>query len=94
VAPPWGDALDQHRGLDLARTTPPVAEIIDAVTDRCDVLRVLFAVQIYENTAAASLAGLRDQFHWTARRDYPLTAPGTNHGVVLGTRNWRPSVPT
>ena len=29
VAPPWGTALDEVRGLDLSRTTPPISEVID-----------------------------------------------------------------
>jgi hypothetical protein len=29
VAPPWGKALDAIKGLDLRRTSPPIAEIVD-----------------------------------------------------------------
>ena len=29
ISPPWGEALDPEVGLDLRRTAPPVAEIID-----------------------------------------------------------------
>ena len=29
LGPPWGDALTASAGLDLGRTRPPVAEIVD-----------------------------------------------------------------
>ena len=32
ISPPWGEALDPEVGLDLRRTAPPVAEIIDLAT--------------------------------------------------------------
>src|SRR5277367_6788029 len=31
LAPPWADALSAETGLDLSRTKPPVAEIIDNI---------------------------------------------------------------
>jgi hypothetical protein len=88
VAPPWGDALDPGIGLDLAATAPPVAEVIDRVTDRFANSSLLFAIQIHEHTTAASLAALVTRFDSVDRRDYCLTASGTNHGVVLGTKRW------
>jgi hypothetical protein len=92
VAPPWGDALDPGSGLDLGRTAPPVVDVLDAVAGRAGPAdRLLFAVQIHEHTGAASLAEVRGRFDWSARRDYRLTAPGTNHGVLLGTRGWVPA---
>jgi hypothetical protein len=84
VAPPWGAALDPHRGLDLSVTTPPVAHVIDTVSGRFAHHRVLFAVQIYEHTVAESLDELRPRFDSMSRCDYRLTAAGTNHGIVLG----------
>jgi hypothetical protein len=34
VAPPWGTALDEVRGLDLSRTAPPVSEVIQQLVHR------------------------------------------------------------
>ncbi len=88
VAPPWGDALDPRHGLDLAATTPPVGEVIDAISDRFRTSPLLFAVQIYEKTTATSLATLNTQFDSTERHDYHLTATGTNHGIAFGRKHW------
>src|SRR5262249_43260581 len=48
VAPPWGHALSEESGLDLRRTQPPVAEVIDITTGVLGKHRLLFAVQLYE----------------------------------------------
>jgi hypothetical protein len=90
VAPPWGEALNATSGLDLRQTTPPVAEVVDAVFDRFRKLQIVCAVQVYEKVAAASLSELRDRFDWSTVRIYRLNAPGQNHGVLLGTRGWVP----
>ena len=34
LAPPWGDALDTTGYLDLRRTMPPIAKIVDVLFDR------------------------------------------------------------
>ncbi len=31
IGPPWGDALSPSSGLDLRRTTPPVADVVDVM---------------------------------------------------------------
>lgn len=90
VAPPWGDALGETTGLDLRRTTPPMAEIVDVLATRFGGHRILCAIQIYETVEPASLAELTPRFDWSARRLYSLNAPGENHGVLLGTRGWAP----
>lgn len=56
LAPPWGSALDEVRGLDLSRTTPPIIEIIDQIVCRFPKHKMLFATQIYEKTSAPSLS--------------------------------------
>ena len=38
-----------------------------------------------------ALDELRARFEWSALRIYGLNSPGENHGVLLGTRGWRPS---
>jgi hypothetical protein len=90
VAPPWGDALGETTGLDLRRTTPPIAEIVDELVTRFGGNRILCAVQIHETVEPASFAELTPRFDWSARRIYRLNAPGENHGVLLGTRGWAP----
>ena len=90
IAPPWGDALSRTSGLDLQRTTPPIAEIVDFLAHRFGQNRLLCAIQIFETVDPASLADLRPRFDWSALRIYGLNAPGENHGILLGTRGWVP----
>jgi len=90
IAPPWGDALSKTSGLDLRRTTPPIAEIVDALLLRFGRNRLLCAIQVYETVDPASLAELKPRFDWSSLRVYGFNAPGENHGVLLGTRGWAP----
>lgn len=90
IAPPWGDALDPVTGLDLRRTQPPIADIVDILLQAFGQSRLLFAIQVYERIDAASLAGLVTRFDWSTQRVYGMNAPGQNHGVLLGTSRWRP----
>lgn len=89
VAPPWGRALGAD-GLDLGRTTPPVATIIDALRGQFPRNRLLCAVQIHETVDAQSLDALKPRFDWCTTRVYDLNAAGQNHGILLGTRGWTP----
>ena len=91
VAPPWGDALDPTSGLDLRRTMPPVAEIMDMLFGRFPEHRLLLAIQVYERCDPASLAELEARFDWSDLRIYDLNNAGGNHGIMLGTRRWVPS---
>ena len=79
LAPPWGAALDATNGLDLGRTAPPVAVILDFMFDRLP-NPMLCAVQIFERTDAASLKALEAMFEWSTAHVYDLNAPGQNHG--------------
>ena len=90
VAPPWGDALDLTSGLDLARTKPPISEIIDLLAQRCPASPLLCAIQMFERTKSASLDAVRSRFDWSRLVTYTLNAPGHNHGLLMGTRNWSP----
>jgi hypothetical protein len=90
VAPPWGDALDPISGLDLRRTAPPIAEVIDTISQSHGRHRLLYAVQIHERLEPNSLAEVSDRFDWSTVRHYGFNAPGENHGVLLGTRGWKP----
>ena len=48
VAPPWGDALSDVSGLDLRRTEPPVAAIVDLIASTFPTHEVVLAVQVHE----------------------------------------------
>jgi hypothetical protein len=56
IALPWGDALDRASGLDLRRTMPPIAEIVDLLARCFGARRLLCAIQVHE-TVRARLAG-------------------------------------
>jgi hypothetical protein len=91
VAPPWGRALDPESGLDLRRTQPPVADVVDTTTNILGRHKLLFAVQIYETVDPASLAELTARFPWFATMIYDLNAPGQNAGLLLATHGWAPA---
>jgi hypothetical protein len=90
VAPPWGTALDESAGLDLRRTTPPITEIISRFSRRFSAHKMVFATQVYEKVNADSLADVQRLLDWCELRIYGLNTAGRNHGLLLGTRGWRP----
>lgn len=88
VAPPWGAALDEAKGLDLRRTTPPVTEVIGQIAHQFRKSSILFGIQVYEKLVAPSLTQLQAELDWTKLHIYDIHQPGRNHGVLLGTRGW------
>jgi hypothetical protein len=90
IAPPWGNALDQTRGLDLAQTTPPVTSLIDLLTDTLSGQHLIAAIQIYETVDPSSLENVRARFEWSAVETYDIDPPGRNHGLLLGTIRCKP----
>ena len=62
VAPPWGQALSEGSGLDLRRTQPPVAEVVDITTSVLGKHKLLFAVQLHETVEPDSLAEVTARF--------------------------------
>jgi hypothetical protein len=90
IAPPWGDALTAKGELDLRRTTPPVAEVVDRVAVTFDERKLLLAVQLYERVEPSSLADIVNRCDWSSRKVYTIDPPGRNHGLLLGTRRWSP----
>jgi hypothetical protein len=90
VAPPWGDALSPAAGLDLRRTMPPIADIVDLLARTFEPNPLLCAIQVYETIDQGSLAEAKARFEWSALRIYGLNSPGQNHGILLGTRGWTP----
>jgi hypothetical protein len=90
VAPPWGIALDEQRGLDLCRTTPPISEIIEELERRFSKRKMLFAIQVYEKVSAPSSNQIRTMLDWNELRIYDINERGRNHGILLGTKGWAP----
>jgi hypothetical protein len=88
VAPPWGHALGPGTGLDLRRTQPPVAEVIDVTIGILGRHKLLFAVQVFETVEPDSLAELTARFPWWAAQAYDLNAAGQNHGLILASWGW------
>jgi hypothetical protein len=91
VAPPWGEALHPLTGLDLARTQPPILDILADMEALYQNQPVLYVIQIFERLEPTSLAMVRQQFDWSETRIYDLNAAGMRHGVLLGSRQWTPS---
>jgi len=90
IAPPWGDALTANGELDLRRTTPPMAAVVDRVAAAFDSRRLLLAVQLYERVEPASLTDIVDGCDWSSRELYAIDPPGRNHGLLLATLRWSP----
>ena len=90
VSPPWGAALDEAVGLDLRRTTPPVADIVALAMDAFQHNKLLFAIQAYELVEPDSMAELTRRFDWSAFNVYDINAQAKNPGLVLGTVGWTP----
>jgi RNA cap guanine-N2 methyltransferase len=90
VGPPWGAALDEVQGLDLRRTTPPIIDVIQHIARQFSKHNILFAIQVYENVNADSLAQLQKELDWSDLRVYDINDEGRNHGILLGTKGWSP----
>ena len=88
IAPPWGDALNIARGLDLRLTRPPICEVVDFVITAFPSNPLLCAIQVYETVDSESLTDIKSRFDWSELRIYGLNTPGTNHGVLLGGKRW------
>lgn len=90
IAPPWGDALDPASGLDLRRTYPPIPEIVERLSTHLAKSPMLFVIQVHESVNKASLDELAAAFDWSTLKIYDLLAPGSNHGILMATKRWRP----
>ena len=91
VAPPWGDALSETTGLDLRRTEPPVAEIVDYVDEVYRQHPILWVIQVHQTVDPRSMAELESRFAWSLLRIYDVNIEGMKHGVLLGTSRWKPA---
>jgi len=91
IAPPWGDALDPASGLDLRRTDPPIPEITERISNHFSENPILFVIQVHETVNRDSVDEVSATFDWSTLKVYDLLAPGSNHGVLLATRRWKPA---
>jgi len=87
VAPPWGTALDEIRGLDLRRTTPPITDVIKQFSQHFRDHSILFVIQVYEIVDPNSLAEIQNLLDWIELRIYDINVRGRNHGILLGTHS-------
>ena len=91
IAPPWGEAFNTSKGLDLRGTTPPVREIVDGLSQLFP-NPMLFAIQVVQNIIPDSLTELTAHFDWSALHVYDSNKSGRNrNGLVLASRGRRPS---
>jgi len=89
IAPPWGEAFSPSDGLDLRETTPPIPEIVDALSLLFS-NPMLFAVQVVQNMVPDSLTELTTRFDSSVLRLYDSNKSGQNkNGLLLGTRRGR-----
>jgi hypothetical protein len=89
LAPPWADALGAQAGLDLGRTKPPIADIIDDFERVYPDSPVLYVVEVHERLVPEPLAALRAGFQFSELNIYDVAGPTGRHGVLLGTMRWR-----
>jgi 16S rRNA G966 N2-methylase RsmD len=91
VAPPWGAGLSENTGLDLRRTEPPIAEIVDYADDVYKKQRILWVIQVHQTVDPSSVAELERRFAWSSLRIYDINIEGMKHGVLLGASRWKPT---
>ena len=88
LGPPWGDALTVSRGLDLARTKPPVGEIIDDFERVYPNNPVLYAIEAHERLVLESLDALRHKFTESDLQIYDIAAPHGRRAILFGSNRW------
>ena len=88
LAPPWGDALGPD-GLDLGRTKPPIAVIVDECERAYAGRPVLYAVEVHERLLPAPLAQLRAILDGAKLEMTGIAGPTGRHGLLLGTKRWQ-----
>ena len=94
LAPPWGNALNETTGLDLQRTEPPIATVVDDFERVYKDNPILYVTQVHQHFEAASMENLEKRFDWTDLRVYDINVEGMKHGILLGLKRWaRPAGP-
>lgn len=90
IAPPWGEALDPVSGLDLRRTYPPIPDITEYLSTHFAKSPLLFVIQVHESVNKVSLDEIAAGYDWSTLKIYDLLAKGSNHGILMTTKRWRP----
>jgi hypothetical protein len=91
LGPPWGDALTAAEGLDLGRTYPPIAEIVDDFERVYPENPVLYVVEAHERLVPGPFATLRKKFAGSDFQVYDVAAPHGRRAMLFGTNRW-PSI--
>ena len=89
LGPPWGDALTASAGLDLGRTRPPVAEIVDDFERVYPNSPILYVVEAHERLGPESLTALRRKFTESDVQVYDIAAPHGRRAMLFGSNRWR-----
>jgi hypothetical protein len=88
LGPPWGNALTVENGLDLARTYPPIAEIVDEFETVYPENPILYVIEAHERLVPASLAALQGKFSENDLQVYDVAAPHGRRAMLFGTNRW------
>jgi hypothetical protein len=80
--------LSESAGLDLARTKPPIAEIVDDFERVYGGNPILYVTQVHQHIEPRSLAALRQKFERSDLRIYDINEEGMKHGILLGMNRW------
>jgi hypothetical protein len=88
LAPPWGDALSAAQGLDLGRTYPPIATVVDDFERAYPENPILYVVEAHERLVPQSLADLRTKFTDSDVQVYDVAAPHGRRAMLFGTNRW------
>jgi len=62
VDPPWGNGFNHDVGLDIAKTEPPVKDIMKKIKKKFGEKRVFFLVKLHEKTYQPSVDELKSSF--------------------------------
>jgi hypothetical protein len=74
--------------LDLGRTKPLIAEIVDDFERVYGANPILYVTQVHQHLEPRSLAALRQKFEWSDLRIYDINEEGMKHGILLGMKRW------
>jgi hypothetical protein len=88
LGPPWADALDAVRGLDLGRTRPPIDEIVTDIERVYPNSPVLYVVEAHERLVSTSFEELRQRFERSDFKVYDIAAPHGRRAVLFGANRW------
>ena len=83
--------MSGEAGLDLARTRPPIGNIVDDFERVYPNNPILYVAEVHERLVPEPLASLRSRFEWSELNVYDIPGPTGRNGVLLGTKRWHSS---